>query len=104
MARWVLGTWANGGRKTFALRAALLALMAVAAPALLAGSAPADNPELTASFTFSPATPVAGMPVTFTSTSSGGAVIVSAAWDFDGDGVADAFGSSATHVFASAAT
>jgi bacillopeptidase F len=42
-----------------------------------------------ASFTFSPAAPVAGQPVTFTSSVSGGTAPYTYEWDFNGDGITD---------------
>ena len=55
-------------------------------------------------FTYSPAAPTAGEPVTFTSTSSSTNPILLEAWDFDGDDRADTYGRSATQAFASPGT
>src|SRR4051794_41223313 len=73
-------------------RAALAGL--IAAVAIGAGAGPAyaeSNPV--ASYTFAPAKPLIGQPITFTSTATAGKKpIVLQAWDFDNDGHADAFG------------
>jgi hypothetical protein len=58
-----------------------------------------------ASFDFSPVAPAAGQPVVLTSTSTStsghpNAAIAAALWDFDGDGVFDAVGTSVTTTFA----
>jgi plastocyanin len=86
-------------------RAALVAMVAaLTLPMLVAGASAQAPAGFTASFVFSPAAPAAGEPVTFTSTSSvvGNAVIVREAWDFNGDGLVDSSGPSATHTFTSA--
>jgi hypothetical protein len=72
------------------------AVVGALAPAIaLADHAP------TASFTWAPATPVAGQPVTLTSTSTPDrAPIKTTEWDFDGDEVVDAVGPSVTTTFA----
>ncbi|MEA2223274.1 MAG: hypothetical protein QOH83_1650 [Solirubrobacteraceae bacterium] len=55
-------------------------------------------------FSYDPAAPTAGEPVTFTSTSSLERPIVLEAWDFTDDGQIDAFGHSVTRTFDSAGT
>jgi hypothetical protein len=73
----------------------MVAVVALGAPA----SAAADGPF--AGFTFSPAAPPAGQPVTLTSTSGGqDPPITASVWDFDGNGVPDALGDSVTTTFA----
>ena len=53
-----------------------------------------------ASFTYSPAQPLTGQTITFTSTSTGATIIT---WDLDGDGFCDdASGPTATASFAAA--
>jgi len=52
-------------------------------------------------FSYSPAAPVAGEPVTFTSTSSLERPILVEAWDFDGDRQVDTYGREATQTFSS---
>jgi PKD domain len=52
-------------------------------------------------FSYDPAEPTAGVPVTFTSTSTLARPIVLEEWDFNGDGLVDATGPSVTHTFAS---
>ena len=75
--------------------------LAAAFAALLPASALADDP--TADFTWAPAVPHAGESVVLTSTSTPGNDAISATlWDFDGDGAADAVGTSVTTTFAAA--
>ena len=69
------------------------------AAALIPAAARAQVPV--ASFSFSPASPLSGQVITFTSTTSG--TITSLAWDLDGDGTCDdASGPSAARAFATA--
>jgi plastocyanin len=70
--------------------AALLTILAVAS---------AQSPAV--DFSYSPASPAAGEPLTFRSTSSLARPIVREDWDFDGDGQVDATGRSVTHTFIS---
>jgi len=66
---------------------------------LVPARAAADGP--TADFTWAPAVASAGQQVVLTSTSTTtGAAITAAVWDFDGDGVFDAVGTSVGTVFA----
>jgi plastocyanin len=63
----------------------------------------AARADASASFTYSPESPLTGEVVTFTSTSTG--TISSLAWDLDGDGACDdATGPAATHAFEVAGT
>src|SRR5205807_5068978 len=59
-------------------------------------------PALTASFTYSPSSPVAGQQVTFIASASGGTVPYSFSWNF-GDG-STGTGPSASHTYSSAGT
>jgi PKD repeat protein len=60
----------------------------------------AGDPGPSPSFAYSPPTPLAGDPVTFTSTSTPSAgSITTTEWDFDGDGVYDAEGGEVTTTF-----
>jgi plastocyanin len=83
-----------------AVRAAL-AVVLVAALTFVA-AAPGQGIEV--DFSYSPAAPTAGEPVTLTSTSSLQRPIVREAWDFDGDGRLDASGRSVKHTFVSPGT
>ena len=67
--------------------ALLLAVGAAPASAQSGGGPPGGDGRPTASFTFSPSTPIVGQTVTFTSTSepSPGATITEFAWDVDGE-------------------
>ncbi|MEA2385350.1 MAG: hypothetical protein QOH72_5321 [Solirubrobacteraceae bacterium] len=73
---------------------------------MLLGSATAlAGGRPTASFVFTPAAPAAGQPVLLTATSTPAAPdtpIAASLWDFDGDGVFDALGTSVTTTFATA--
>src|SRR3954469_6129719 len=81
-------------------RAALAGLTAAVAIGAGAGPAYAESNPV-ASYTFAPAKPLIGQPITFTSTAMAGKKpIVLQAWDFDNDGHADAFGLTATHAYA----
>jgi PKD repeat protein len=61
-----------------------VAVAALAAGALVVLPSPVARAAPVAAFTVSPAAPLSGEPVTFTSTSSGG--VTSLAWDLDADG------------------
>jgi hypothetical protein len=78
----------------------------VAGILVLLGSATAlAGGRPTASFVFTPAAPAAGQPVLLTATSTLAAPdtpIAASLWDFDGDGVFDALGTSVTTTFATA--
>ncbi len=77
-----------------------LALAALASAAVLL-SAPVQAQVPAASFSFSPASPLSGQVVRFTSTATG--MITSLAWDLDGNGACDdATGASAARAFATA--
>jgi hypothetical protein len=78
-----------------ALRAALggVVVLIVVLTCAAAASAAVD-------FSYDPAQPTAGVPVTFTSTSTLERPIVVEEWDFNGDGLVDATGHSVTHTFA----
>ena len=73
----------------------------------MSGSAPPLSRQVTvlsppvASFIFTPQPPVAGRPTTFASTATAvsGHSIASIGWDFNQDGVFDASGGTAEHVF-----
>ncbi|HEU0025100.1 MAG TPA: hypothetical protein VFQ12_10730 [Thermoleophilaceae bacterium] len=65
----------------------MLVALALALGLALAVSAGARAQAPVASFTYSPASPLTGQPVVFTSTSTG--AITSLAWDLDGDGLCD---------------
>ena len=69
--------------------------------ALLPAPLPAAPGMVIPSFTFAPANPVSLSPVTFTSTSTatGNALIVSQAWDLDGDGTFETPGPTAARSF-----
>ena len=74
---------------------ALVVLAALALPASAVAQAPV------ASFTYSPASPLSGQLVTFSSTSTG--TITSLDWDLDGDGACDdAAGATASRSFPAA--
>jgi hypothetical protein len=73
--------------------------LAAAGIALAPAATSADNPA-PLGFTWSPQAPAAGQPVVFAVTPAALAAGLSAAlWDFDGDGVFDALGSTATTAF-----
>jgi PKD repeat protein len=81
--------------------AAWMALAAVPASAQTPVPAPAPNVVPVASFTSTPARPLVGETVTFTSTSTDSdGTIVHEAWDLDGDGVNDATGHTAVWTYA----
>jgi plastocyanin len=85
-----------------ATRAALAAVVTVIAVLMFSG--PAWAQAAAVDFSYSPAAPTAGEPVTFTSTSSLQRPIARESWDFDGDGRVDASARSVTHRFASPGT
>jgi hypothetical protein len=81
------------------VRSALALAALVCAATLLPAPAHAQVPA--ASFSFSPASPLSGQMVRFTSTATG--MITSLAWDLDGNGACDdATGASAARAFATA--
>jgi plastocyanin len=71
---------------------------------VLTFAAVASAQAVVVDFSYDPAAPTAGEPVTFTSTSSLERPIVLEAWDFNDDGQIDAFGHSVTRTFDSAGT
>ena len=71
-----------------------LALVVLAFPASAGAQAPV------ASFTYSPASPLTGQTVSFSSTSTG--TITSLAWDLDGDDICEAAGPTASRSFPTA--
>ena len=83
--------------------AATAALVAVCALALVCAPIARTDPvnDIAADFSWSPSTPAEGQTVTFTATATppDGVAIETYAWDFDGDGVTDAQGQSATWSF-----
>jgi len=77
---------------------------AVVLIALLSFVAVASAQAVGVDFSYSPAAPTAGEPVTLTSTSSLQRPVVREAWDFDDDGQLDASGHSVRHRFSSPGT
>jgi hypothetical protein len=71
---------------------------------VLTFAAVASAQAVVVDFSYDPAAPTAGEPMTFTSTSSLERPIVLEAWDFDGDDHVDAIGHSVTRTFDSAGT
>jgi len=85
-----------------AVRAALAGVVVLILALTVAAVASAQ--AVVVDFSYDPAAPTAGEPVTFTSTSSLERRIVLEAWDFNDDGEIDAFGHSVTRTFDSAGT
>jgi plastocyanin len=81
--------------------AALVAGVALGAIVLLTFVSVVSAQAVAVDFSYVPAAPTAGNPVTFTSTSSLRRAIVREDWDFDGDGRFDASGPSAAHTYTS---